>query len=70
MPINTTKTPPIKNHDNQFPQFPNNSRNCKNNTIEYSNNQANNNNNGCKNQINNKSDTTIIKDSTIMLTKA
>ena len=38
MPINTTKASPIKDHDNQFPQFPNNSRNCKNNTIEYSNN--------------------------------
>ena len=70
MPINTTKTSPIKYHYNKLPQFPNNSRNSKNNTIKYSNNQAKCNNKRCKYQINNKSQAHIIKNCTIMFTKA
>lgn len=52
MPVNTTKASPIKYHHNQLPEFPNNSRNGKNNTIEYSNNQTYAYNNRCKYQVN------------------
>ena len=69
MPINTTKAPPIKDHNNHLPQFPNNSRNGKNKTIKNSNKQANSNDNRSKCGINNKTATEIIKKSTTMLTK-